>query len=171
INWARVVAQVVYYVTAAVALGAPRRPVSFTVPTGNFGDVFAGYVAKRIGLPIDRLIVATNVNDILARTLASGRYELKSVTATVSPSMDIQISSNFERLLFEAYGRDSAAVSRLMNNLATGSDFTIAEGPLACIRADFTAGAADAEETAATIGETWRTTRLLHDPPPAVALP
>ena len=131
INWARIVAQVVYYVTAAVALGAPRRAVSFTVPTGNFGDIFAGYVAKRIGLPIDRLVVATNVNDILARTLASGRYELKPVTATASPSMDIQISSNFERLLFEAYGRDAAAVRRLMSDLAAGSTFTVAEGPLA----------------------------------------
>ena len=118
INWARIVAQVVYYFTAAVALGAPRRRVSFTVPTGNFGDVFAGYAAKRMGLPIDRLVVATNVNDILARTLASGRYELRHVTATASPSMDIQVSSNFERLLFEAYGREPAPSAALMGDLA-----------------------------------------------------
>src|SRR5436189_257410 len=104
INWARIVAQVVYYFTAAATLGAPHREVSFTVPTGNFGDIFAGYVAARMALPIDRLVVATNVNDILARTLATGIYEVRDVIATSSPSMDIQVSSNFERLLFEATG-------------------------------------------------------------------
>src|SRR5690242_11368108 len=110
INWARIVAQVVYYFTAAVALGAPARKVAFTVPTGNFGDIYAGYVASRMGLPIDRLIIATNVNDILARTLATGTYDLREVVATSSPSMDIQVSANFERLLFEATSRDAAAV-------------------------------------------------------------
>ena len=110
INWARIVAQVVYYFTAAATLGAPHRKVAFTVPTGNFGDVFAGYVAERMGLPVDRLVIATNVNDILARTLATGTYELREVVATSSPSMDIQVSSNFERLLFEATGRDAAQV-------------------------------------------------------------
>src|SRR6201991_3743537 len=103
INWARIVAQAVYYFTAAVALGAPHRGVAFTVPTGNFGDVFAGFVALGMGLPVERLVIATNVNDILARTLATGTYEPRDVIATASPSMDIQISSNFERLLFDAY--------------------------------------------------------------------
>ena len=112
INWARILAQIVYYFVAAVALGAPDRPVSFAVPTGNFGDVLAGYYAKRMGLPIERLIIATNENDILARTLASGRYAPKGVKATQSPSMDIQVSSNFERLLFEASGRDPEVVRR-----------------------------------------------------------
>ena len=125
INWARIVAQVVYYFTAAVALGAPQRKVAFTVPTGNFGDVFAGYVAQRMGLPIDRLVVATNVNDILARTLATGAYELREVVPTTSPSMDIQVSSNFERLLFEAYGRDAAAVRALMASLAQSRRFSL----------------------------------------------
>src|SRR5271169_211651 len=106
INWARIVAQTVYYFTAAVALGAPHRKTAFTVPTGNFGDIYAGYVALRMGLPIDRLVIATNVNDILARTLSTGTYELRDVVATTSPSMDIQVSSNFERLLFDAYDRD-----------------------------------------------------------------
>src|SRR4029077_16661213 len=106
INWARIVAQVVYYFTAAVALGSPHRTVAFTVPTGNFGDVYAGYVALSMGLPVDRLVIATNVNDILARTLANGPYEPRSVIATMSPSMDIQVASNFERILFELYGRD-----------------------------------------------------------------
>src|SRR5205085_3657281 len=101
INWARIVAQVVYYFTSATALGAPARRVAFTVPTGNFGDVFAGYVAMRMGLPIERLVVATNVNDILVRSLATGAYEPREVMATASPSMDIQVSSNFERLLFD----------------------------------------------------------------------
>ncbi len=112
INWARVVAQMVYYFTSAVALGAPFREVSFAVPTGNFGDVLAGYVAKRMGLPLSRLIVATNANDILARALASGRYEPRGVTPTQSPSMDIQLSSNFERLLFDALGRDAGGLAR-----------------------------------------------------------
>src|SRR5204863_1488951 len=102
--------QVVYYFTAAATLGAPQRKVSFTVPTGNFGDIFAGYVAARMGLPIDRLVIATNVNDILARTLATGTYDLREVVATSSPSMDIQVSSNFERLLFDVCGRDATAV-------------------------------------------------------------
>src|SRR4029077_18678162 len=117
INWARIVAQVVYYFTAAATLGAPHRKVAFTVPTGNFGDVFAGYVAQRMGLPVERLTIATNVNDILARTLATGAYELREVVATSSPSMDIQVSSNFERLLFDAYGRDAGAVRTLMGSL------------------------------------------------------
>ena len=112
INWARILAQIVYYFVAAVALGAPERPVSFAVPTGNFGDVLAGYYAKRMGLPIERLIIATNENDILVRTLASGRYAPTEVKATQSPSMDIQVSSNFERLLFEASGRDPKASGR-----------------------------------------------------------
>src|SRR6266851_5703222 len=110
INWARIVAQVVYYFTSAVALGSPHRNVAFTVPTGNFGDVYAGYVARCMGLPVDRLVIATNVNDILPRTIATGTYELRDVVPTSSPSMDIQVASNFERLLFEAYARDSAAV-------------------------------------------------------------
>ena len=170
INWARIVAQIVYYVTAAVALGAPHRAVSFTVPTGNFGDIFAGFAAKRMGLPIDRLVVATNLNDILTRTLASGRYELRKVTPTASPSMDIQVSSNFERLLFEAHQRDGAAVRRLMQDLAASGSFAIAAAPLARIQADFAAARADEEETAASIGETMRTTGFLPDPHTAVGL-
>ena len=125
INWARIVAQTVYYFTAAVALGAPHRKVAFTVPTGNFGDIYAGYVALRLGLPIDRLVIATNVNDILARTLSTGTYELRDVVATTSPSMDIQVSSNFERLLFDAYDRDGSAIRALMGSLAQSRRFAI----------------------------------------------
>lgn len=170
INWARIVAQIVYYFTAAAALGAPRREVAFTVPTGNFGDIFAGYAAKRMGLPVARLVIATNTNDILARTLATGRYELRDVSATASPSMDIQVSSNFERLLFEAYGRDGRAVSRLMGELGKAGSFAIDAAPLAAIRTEFDAGRADEAETAATIRETWRETGFLADPHSAVGL-
>ena len=111
INWARIMAQIVYYFTAAVALGSPNRPLSFAVPTGNFGDVFAGFVAHKMGLPIEKFVVATNVNDILVRTLETGTYKPDGVMATYSPSMDIQVSSNFERLMFEMAGRDATRIS------------------------------------------------------------
>lgn len=170
INWARIVAQVVYYFAAAIALGAPQRKVAFTVPTGNFGDIFAGYVALRMGLPIDRLVIATNTNDILARTLATGIYEIRDVTPTVSPSMDIQVSSNFERLLFDAYGRDAAPVRALMGSLAQSRRFEIAPGALAAIRSHFSADRASEEETAATIRTVRKETGYLADPHTAVAL-
>jgi threonine synthase len=170
INWARVVAQVVYYFTAAVALGAPARRMIFTVPTGNFGDVYAGYVAARMGLPIDRLVVATNVNDILARTLATGTYEPRAVVPTTSPSMDIQVASNFERLLFEAYERDAGAVRAAMNSLAQSRRFTLSSRALSSIRTLFTADRADEDEVAATIRTVKRETGNFIDPHTAVAV-
>jgi threonine synthase len=170
INWARIVAQVVYYFTAAVALGSPRRKVAFTVPTGNFGDVYAGYVALRLGLPIDRLVIATNVNDILARTIATGSYDLREVVATSSPSMDIQVASNFERLLFEVYDRDGEAVRRLMASLAQAGSFALSARALAEMRAVFSADRADEEETAATIRTTLRETGRVIDPHTAVGV-
>jgi threonine synthase len=170
INWARIVAQVVYYFTAAVALGAPRRKVAFTVPTGNFGDVYAGYAALRMGLPIDRLVIATNVNDILARTLATGTYDLRGVVATSSPSMDIQVASNFERLLFDAYGRDGAPVRQLMASLDQARRFALSERALSGIRAVFSADRADEEETAATIRTVLRETGHFIDPHTAVGV-
>jgi threonine synthase len=170
INWARIVAQVVYYFTAAATLGAPHRRVAFTVPTGNFGDIFAGYVAQRMGLPVDRLVIATNVNDILARTLATGTYEVREVVATSSPSMDIQVSSNFERLLFEACGRDAAQVRGLMASLAQSGRFSVSTPALGKIRELFSAGRADESETAAEIRTTLRETSRLIDPHTAVGL-
>ena len=170
INWSRIVAQAVYYFTAAVALGTPYRKIAFTVPTGNFGDVFAGYVARRMGLPVDRLIVATNTNDILVRTLSTGAYELRDVVATSSPSMDIQVSSNFERLLFEAYHRDGQAVRTLMNTLAQSKRFVVAPPALAEIRAGFSADRAGEEEVAATIRTVLRETGQLIDPHTAVGV-
>ncbi|MBD8893007.1 threonine synthase [Roseibium litorale] len=170
INWARILAQIVYYFVSGVALGAPNRKVSFTVPTGNFGDIFAGYAAMQMGLPVDQLIVATNVNDILARTLATGRYEMKGVTATTAPSMDIQISSNFERLLSEASGRDGDAVRRMMSQLGQSGSFTIDDEAMAKIRAAFAAGRCGIEETAATIAGTLEESGYLLDPHTAIGV-
>ncbi|QOZ48179.1 threonine synthase [Bradyrhizobium sp. CCBAU 53340] len=170
INWARIVAQVVYYFTSAVAAGAPARAVDFIVPTGNFGDIFAGYVAKRMGLPVRTLRIAANVNDILARTLKTGIYEVREVHATASPSMDIQISSNFERLLFEASKRDAPAVRRLMEQLKQSGRFVLPDAMLAAIREEFDAGRADETETAAAIRAAWREAGELVDPHTAVAL-
>jgi threonine synthase len=169
INWARVVAQIVYYFAAALALGAPARKLAFTVPTGNFGDVLAGYAAVRMGLPIDRLVIATNVNDILVRTLATGTYEVRDVIATTSPSMDIQVSSNFERLLFDACRRDGHTVRALMGSLAQSGRFTIPSHALAAIRENFSAGRADEEEVAATVRTVRREAGYLLDPHSAVA--
>jgi len=170
INWARIVAQAVYYFTAAVALGAPHRRIAFTVPTGNFGDVYAGFVAQRLGLPVDRLVVATNVNDILARTFATGDYALREVIATASPSMDIQVSSNFERLLFEAYGRDAKAIRALMGSLAQSRHFTVSAHALSAMRALFSADRADEQESAATMRAWMREAGYCADPHTAVAL-
>ena len=170
INWARIAAQVVYYFTAAVALGSPHRKVAFTVPTGNFGDVYAGFVALRMGLPIDRLLVATNVNDILARTVATGAYEPREVVATSSPSMDIQVASNFERLLFDAYGRDGRAVRNLMASLAQSQRFVLSARALSEVRAVFSADRADEDETAATMRTLLRETGRFIDPHTAVGV-
>jgi threonine synthase len=168
INWARIMAQAVYYVYAAVALGAPDRQISFSVPTGNFGDAFAGLVAKRMGLPIDRILIATNVNDILDRTLKTGRYELRAVVPSSSPSMDIQISSNFERLVYLASGGDATTVRRLMNGLGQSGAFTLDAAALNSIRKEFDAGAVSEAETACEIALTLKETGELLDPHTAV---
>jgi threonine synthase len=170
INFVRILGQIVYYFTAAVALGAPHRPVSFCVPTGNFGDIFAGYAAKRMGLPVARLVIASNVNDILTRTLASGDYRPATVTPTASPSMDIQVSSNFERLLFEVLDRDGAAVTALMAELAGSGRFAVPPAALERIRDDFAAARVDEAETLATIRDTYAATGFLADPHTAVGI-
>lgn len=143
INWARLAAQVVYYFYAAVRLGAPYRDVAFSVPTGNFGDVYAGYVAKKMGLPIARLTVATNVNDILHRALSDGDYSTCPVTPTATPSMDIQISSNFERLLFDVHGRDATALRRAMQDFETTGRMSLPKGFRDLIATDFTSARID----------------------------
>jgi threonine synthase len=170
INWARILAQIVYYFVAAVALGAPDCGISFAVPTGNFGDVLAGYYAKRMGLPIERLIIATNENDILVRTLATGLYAPKGVKATQSPSMDIQVSSNFERLLFEAADRDSKQVVAQMSELAREGSFTVPAAALTGIRADFDAFRVDETACAEEMGRVYRTSGITLDPHSAVGV-
>ena len=176
INWARIVAQIVYYVTASLALGGPERPVSFCVPTGNFGDVFAGYVAERMGVPIERLVVATNDNDLLERTLASGTYERRPVVRTTSPSMDIAVSSNFERLLFDAYGREAdmagaaGEVRAAMASLAQSGAFGIKDEAMARMRGLFAAGRCDQPMAARRIARVLAETDIVVDPHTAVGL-
>jgi threonine synthase len=170
INFARILFQTVYYFTCAAVLGGPHRKISFVVPTGNFGDIFAGWIAKRLGLPIDRLVIATNSNDILSRTLESGQYAVQTVQPTQSPSMDIQVSSNFERLLFEAHGRDSDALRRLMAGLRQSQKFSIEPGPLKAIRDEFDAFSVTEAETTQEIAQSWRHSGYLADPHTAVGL-
>ncbi len=170
INWARILAQVVYYFYAALRLGAPARAVSFCVPTGNFGDIYAGYIAKRMGLPIEQLIIATNRNDILARTLATGTYGVAAAEPSISPSMDIQISSNFERLVFDWYDRDGTKLSELMANFRDSKKLELSPTALSRLRAEFAAGKASDEETKATIKACYQACGELLDPHTAVGV-
>jgi len=170
INFARILAQIAYYFTAAVSLGAPHRPVAFTVPTGNFGDIFAGYAARAMGLPVQRLVIATNVNDSLPRAFASGTYQPQGVIATSSPSMDIQLASNFERLLFELAGRDAARVRALMAELRATGAFHLSQGELGQLRDLFSAHSVGEHETEMTIRGVYEETGMLVDPHTAVAI-
>ncbi len=170
INWARLMAQVVYYFYAAVRLGAPGRRIAFAVPTGNFGDVFAGYVASKMGLPIERLIVATNVNDILHRALMTGDYSQGKVTPTVTPSMDIQVSSNFERLLFDLAGRDGAAMASMMTGFEETKAMTIPADMIAAARPLFTSARVDGDEMALAMRWAQERAGQILDPHTAVGL-
>ncbi len=169
INFARVLAQIVYYFSAAVSVGAPHRKVSFTVPTGNFGDIFAGYLAKRMGLPIDRLVVATNQNDILHRCLSGEGYFKGDTIPSISPSMDIQVSSNFERALYFAYGEDGGAVAQLMDELKNGG-FNVSQGAMEALRECFDSGRVSEDETLATIKHTLNHSVELVCPHTAVGI-
>ena len=170
INWGRIMAQIVYYFYAALQLGAPDRAVSFTVPSANFGNMFAGLAAKRMGLPVDKFIIATNSNDILDRTLKSGRYEINGVHPTISPSMDIQVSSNFERLVYLANKNDASAVRAAMGSLVQSQSFALKSPALKAIRAEFLSGAATEAETAATMALILKNTGELVDPHTSVGL-
>ena len=170
INWARVLAQVVYYFTAATALGTPHRKISFTVPTGNFGDIFAGYIARRMGLPIEQLVVATNQNDILHRCLTGQGYYKGETHPSISPSMDIQVSSNFERALYFAYDQDSAAVSHLMEELKTGGGFEVSQGALQALQEIYASGRVSEEETLAQIAATRAATGEIICPHTAIGV-
>ena len=168
-NWARIAAQVTYYVTASLALGK-EEPVHFSVPTGNFGDVFAGYVAKRLGAPIGQLIVAVNENDILDRALKTGAYEKRGITPTEAPSMDIEVASNFERLIFEASGRDSALTAGLMESLKTTGAFSLPQALLSVIQEEFSSARAGHAEIAAEMKHAQDTTGMILDPHTAIGL-
>ena len=170
INWARVLAQVVYFFTSALAIGAPDRKVSFTVPTGNFGDIFAGYIAKRMGLPIETLLIATNQNDILHRTLETGAHSKMGVTPSISPSMDIEVSSNFERLIFDLYDREGAAVAQLFDALKTDGSFDLSQGALTRLRAEFGSGRVSEADTSAEITTSLNETGELLCPHTAVGV-
>src|SRR5262249_28901686 len=170
INFARILAQVPYYFTAGVGLGAPHRAVAFTVPTGNFGDIFAGYAAREMGLPVARLVIATNLNDSLPRALASGVYEPKGVVATSSPSMDIQLASNFERLLFELSGQDAQRVKALMDELRKTKAFRLNESELGHLRSLFSAHSVREHDTEMTVRGLFEETGVLADPHTAVAV-
>ena len=170
INWARLMAQVVYYFAAALQLGAPQRKVAFAVPTGNFGDVFAGYVAAQMGLPIEQLIVATNVNDILHRALTSGDYSAGTVTPTAAPSMDIQVSSNFERLLFDLGRRDGTALAAQMGTFEATKAMQLTNLQGAGAAKLFSSARADADQMAQALRWAYEHTGELIDPHTAIGL-
>ena len=167
INWARIMAQIVYYFYAAFAVGGPDRPVNFSVPTGNFGDIYAGYLAHRMGLPVNNLVIATNRNDVLHRMLTTGTYGRKPIEASLSPSMDISISSNFERLLFDLYDGDAAQINQMMTDFAQG-DIGLSDTALSRAQKLFTSARVSDEETCDEIRMMWERTGQLLDPHTAI---
>src|SRR5690606_9613886 len=169
INWARIMAQIVYYFYASLALGGPGRPVSFSVPTGNFGDIFAGYLAKRMGLPIDQLVIATNSNDILHRCISDNDHSKQPLEHTLSPSMDIMVSSNFERMLFDLYDRDGDAIKQLMEDFKSGS-MALNENALSRARELFASHRVDDARMIAVIREVFDKTEYLLDPHTAIGV-
>ena len=169
INWARIMAQIVYYFYAGIALGSPHKEVSFSVPTGNFGDIYAGWLAKRMGLPIDQLVIATNKNDILHRFMSGNKYEKHQLEHTLSPSMDIMISSNFERALFDLYGRDGAAIDKLMADFNNDS-VAVPDSVFTAAREVFASHAVNDEETVKIIEEVFDNNEYLLDPHSAIGV-
>ena len=170
INWARIMAQIVYYFHAALQLGGPARSIAFSVPTGNFGDIFAGYLARNMGLPISQLIVATNRNDILHRFMSGNRYDKDTLHPTLSPSMDIMVSSNFERLLFDLHGRNGKAVAELMDGFRATGTLSVEDDRWSEARRLFDSLAVDDEQTCATIAEVYKECGELLDPHTAIGV-
>ncbi|MBE0482753.1 MAG: threonine synthase [Bacterioplanes sp.] len=171
INWARIMAQIVYYFYSSLNLGGPLRPMSYSVPTGNFGDIFAGYMAKKMGLPIDQLIIATNSNDVLHRLMSKNQYEVHPLQHTITPSMDIAVSSNFERLLFDLYDRDGAQLADLMARMNAKKDVvSLDEEKMAKARALFDSYAVDEENTIAIMQQVFNETGYLLDPHTAIGV-
>ncbi len=169
INWARIMSQIVYYFSASIALGGPHREVSFSVPTGNFGDIFAGYLAKQMGLPIKQLVVATNSNDILHRAISANDISKSPLQHTLSPSMDIMVSSNFERLLFDLYNQDGAAINELLNRFKTGS-VALPKEQADKLKTIFDSAAISDQQTCATIKQVHAETGYLLDPHTAIGV-
>lgn len=169
INWARIMAQIVYYFYASLSLGGPHRPVSFSVPTGNFGDIFAGYLAKRMGLPIDQLVVATNSNDILHRCLSNNDHSKQALEHTLSPSMDIMVSSNFERMLFDLYDRNGDVIRQLMEDFKSGS-MTLSDSAMQKASELFTSYRIDDEQMIEVISDVFESTEYLLDPHTAIGV-
>ncbi|MCZ2722112.1 threonine synthase [Marinomonas sp. 15G1-11] len=169
INWARIMAQIVYYFSSALSVGAPARKVSFSVPTGNFGDIFAGYLAKKMGLPIDQLVVATNQNDILHRVISENDMSRQSLNVTLSPSMDIMVSSNFERLLFDAHGRNGAEIDDLMTRFNAG-DVSLSDDAWSFVKSHFDSYKVDDSRTCEVIKQVFDETQYLLDPHTAIGL-
>ena len=171
INWGRVVAQVVYYVTSAIALGATdTRPVSFAVPTGNFGNILSGWVARHMGLPVAQLVIGSNRNDILTRLVVTGTMQIAEVVPTMSPSMDIQVSSNFERVLFDLNGRDGGMTAEQMGVFRQSGRLGLEADQLHALRATFAAASVDEPSTTAQIAETYRSSGVVLDPHTAVGV-
>jgi threonine synthase len=170
INWARIMAQIVYYFYAGLALGAPARPVAFSVPTGNFGDIFAGYLAREMGLPVAQLVIATNTNDVLHRVMTSRRYGRQPLVHTLSPSMDITVSSNFERLLFDLYGRDGTAIADLMQRFDRSGEITFSAEAMARAAGLFSSHRVSDEQTCEQIAATWQHCEYLLDPHSAIGV-
>jgi threonine synthase len=169
INWARIMAQIVYYFSSALSLGAPHRAISYAVPTGNFGDIYAGWLARNMGLPIEQLVIATNSNDILHRFMCQNQYAKHQLVHSLSPSMDIMISSNFERALFDLYGRDGAAVADLMQRF-NHADVSVPDSVFQQARAVFDSHAVSDERTLEVIREVYETSEYLLDPHSAIGL-
>ena len=171
INWARIMSQIVYYFYSSLNLGGPLRPMAYSVPTGNFGDIFAGYMAKKMGLPIDQLVIATNSNDVLHRLMSKNQYEVHPLQHTITPSMDIAVSSNFERLLFDLYDRDGAALAELMGRMNAKKDVvSLDEEKLAKARVLFDSYAVNEDDTVKVMQDVFEETGYLLDPHTAIGV-
>jgi len=170
INWARIIAQIVYYFFSYFKISKQNEIINFSVPTGNFGDIYAGYVAKKMGLPINKLVIATNNNDILKRVIKTGTYKPQKVKETVSPSMDIQVASNFERLIFDVFSKDSKSILKLMNDLKENGEFKLDKKILKKINEHFLSDSLNENDTKTTIRKTYKDFKILIDPHTAVAI-
>jgi len=170
INWARIIFQIVYYYFSYFKIAQANEKINFSVPTGNFGDIYAGYIAKKMGLPINKLVIATNKNDILKRVINTGYYKPLKVEHTISPSMDIQVASNFERLVFDLNSCDSAKTSKLMNNLDVRGEFKLEKGQLQQIKENFCSESLSEEETKLVLSETYKNQGILIDPHTAIGV-